>query len=311
MAAVGLQVLEIVGRRDPFRRTEGILQTQPPSSCSRQLRTSTSTPFIPSSLSLASGLPSLFAFRNLQVRTELSEVGKNLRLISISAVWLCKMGREEKSKKAMRRLVGNVRDYDIDHEYLVMKHHLAESQALMEKSSKLGWIACFKGTNLRRTLISTIPFSMQVGRDHEFSARNCRADWHDRCLGHRTLSVDRLFWATPVSACRVRCGVNPLLTIGSTARCSLLLQSRWSRRRVPGQSYYLLYPRLSDSREFLFRGKGWTKTPFDLRWSHHGDLRHRDRSDRYGGVVIQDRNRPDRRQRGVGNCLCHVCRTHR
>ncbi|KAH8080079.1 general substrate transporter [Filobasidium floriforme] len=78
-----------------------------------------------------------------------------------SPVWLCKMGREEKSKKAMRRLVGNVRDYDIDHEYLVMKHHLAESQALMEKSSKLGWIACFKGTNLRRTLISTIPFSMQ------------------------------------------------------------------------------------------------------------------------------------------------------
>jgi hypothetical protein len=81
------------------------------------------------------------------------------------------MGREEKSKKAMRRLVGNVRDYDIDHEYLVMKHHLAESQALMEKSSKLGWIACFKGTNLRRTLISTIPFSMQVGCTRRISVR--------------------------------------------------------------------------------------------------------------------------------------------
>ena len=72
------------------------------------------------------------------------------------------MGREDKAKKAMRRLIGNVQGYDVDHEYLVMKNNLAESQALMEKSSKVSWIACFKGTNLRRTLVSTIPFSMQV-----------------------------------------------------------------------------------------------------------------------------------------------------
>lgn len=81
---------------------------------------------------------------------------------SFLSVWLCKMDREVQAKKAMRRLIGNVAGYDIDHEYLVMKQNLAESQALMEKSSKLGWVACFKGTNLRRTLISTIPFSMQV-----------------------------------------------------------------------------------------------------------------------------------------------------
>lgn len=123
--------------------------------------------------------------------------------------------------------------------------------------------------------------------------------------------MDRLSLATPVSACRVRCDVSPLLTIGSTARCSLLLQSRWGRRRVPSESYHFLYPRLGDPREFLFRREGRAKAPVDLWRSYHGSVRHRNRSDRYGGVVIQDRNRPDRRQRGVGNCLCHVCCAYR
>ncbi len=62
----------------------------------------------------------------------------------------------------MLRLIGTVDGYDVDHEYRAIEYQVAESKALMEKSSQLGWVACFKGTNLRRTLISTIPFTFQV-----------------------------------------------------------------------------------------------------------------------------------------------------
>ena len=107
------------------------------------------------------------------------------------------MDREIKAKKAMRRLIGNVEGYDIDHEYLVMKQHLAESQALMEKSSKLGWVACFKGTNLRRTLISTIPFSMQASTD-EAHVASWTTMWLTVLVYHRISSVVRSFSVTLV-----------------------------------------------------------------------------------------------------------------
>ena len=116
----------------------------------------------------------------------------------LSTVWLCKMDREVKAKKAMRRLIGNVEGYDIDHEYLVMKQHLAESQALMEKSSKLGWVACFKGTNLRRTLISTIPFSMQASADEAYIA-SWTIVWLTVLVHHRISLVARLSSVTLVS----------------------------------------------------------------------------------------------------------------
>lgn len=80
-----------------------------------------------------------------------------------SPAWYYKKGKHEEAKKAIRRLMGNIEGYDLEHEYAVMGQEIDESLVLMHKSSKLSWIACFKGTNLRRTLISTIPFSMQVG----------------------------------------------------------------------------------------------------------------------------------------------------
>lgn len=52
-----------------------------------------------------------------------------------------------------------------------MSAEIDASLILMQKSSKLGIVACFKGTNLRRTLISTIPFSMQVSQDLEIVRR--------------------------------------------------------------------------------------------------------------------------------------------
>lgn len=78
-----------------------------------------------------------------------------------SPVWYCKNGRDDQAMRSLRRLVGNVPGYDYEHEYAVLKQEVAESEVLASKSSSMSWLACFKGTNLRRTIVSTIPFTMQ------------------------------------------------------------------------------------------------------------------------------------------------------
>lgn len=83
-------------------------------------------------------------------------------LLPESPVWLCKKGKHDRAKRSLRRLIGNVEGYDVEHEYKLIQQDVAASLILMERSSKHDWIACFRGTNLRRTLLSTIPFSMQV-----------------------------------------------------------------------------------------------------------------------------------------------------
>lgn len=90
-----------------------------------------------------------------------------------SPAWLCKKGRHEKAQKSLRRLIGTVDGYDWDREYAVLKQEIDASLVLTQKSSKLGFVACFKGTNLRRTLVSTIPFSMQVSSSANFLSMQC------------------------------------------------------------------------------------------------------------------------------------------
>lgn len=89
-----------------------------------------------------------------------------------SPVWYAKNGRDDRAMRSLRRLVGNVPGYDEAHEYAVFKQEVDESEALAAKSSNVSWVACFKGTNLRRTLVSAIPFSMQnfVGGPLMFNA---------------------------------------------------------------------------------------------------------------------------------------------
>lgn len=79
-----------------------------------------------------------------------------------SPVWYCKKGMHDKAKAALHRLTGNVEGYDEEYEYAVFRQDVEESEAVAAKSSSVSWLACFRGTNLRRTLISTIPFSLQV-----------------------------------------------------------------------------------------------------------------------------------------------------
>jgi MFS family permease len=79
-----------------------------------------------------------------------------------SPVWLHKKGKVAEAHRSRQRLVGKVEGYDEEREYQVMAQEIQHSMTQTQQSSQYSWVACFKGTNLRRTLISTIPLSMQV-----------------------------------------------------------------------------------------------------------------------------------------------------
>lgn len=75
-----------------------------------------------------------------------------LFLVPESPTWLATKGRHEQGKKALRRLVGNVEGYDLEHEYAVL---VAQHEASL-RQSKYSWTTLFKGHNLRRTMITCI-----------------------------------------------------------------------------------------------------------------------------------------------------------
>ncbi|KAH7363304.1 general substrate transporter [Plectosphaerella cucumerina] len=78
-----------------------------------------------------------------------------------SPVWYALNDRPEDAKKSLRRLIGNVEGYDVDHEYACIKYEADESSRLQRQHSDNDWRSFFSRTNLKRTIISTLPFTMQ------------------------------------------------------------------------------------------------------------------------------------------------------
>jgi MFS family permease len=77
-----------------------------------------------------------------------------------SPVFLCLKGRHEQAKKALRRLVGPVSGYDVEHEYAVLQQEVAQSVAM--KASESDWKAMATKINVKRTIIATLPFTFQA-----------------------------------------------------------------------------------------------------------------------------------------------------
>ena len=78
-----------------------------------------------------------------------------------SAAWLVLRGQDEKAKRMLNRLVGNVPDYDLDHEFAVLLAEVQDSQALSLKSASTDWLALTKWQNLRRVIAATLPYTFQ------------------------------------------------------------------------------------------------------------------------------------------------------
>jgi len=85
-----------------------------------------------------------------------------LVLLPESPVWLYKKGMYEKAQRSRRRLIGDVPGYDWDHEYAVFAQTIDKSLQASQEASRFSMLATLKGTNLRRTLLSTMPLCTQV-----------------------------------------------------------------------------------------------------------------------------------------------------
>ncbi|WVQ68182.1 uncharacterized protein L199_006388 [Kwoniella botswanensis] len=75
--------------------------------------------------------------------------------------WAARKGDEAKTRSCMRRLYGNVDSYDIDREYLVLRHIIEEES---KERSDVWWrqyVECFQGVNRRRTIVSFLPLAYQ------------------------------------------------------------------------------------------------------------------------------------------------------
>ncbi|KAH3904725.1 hypothetical protein HBI56_213670 [Parastagonospora nodorum] len=84
-----------------------------------------------------------------------------LLLLPESPAWYCNKGRHDEGKKALRRLVGNVEGYDVDHEYSVLAYETKRSKELAEAAGSSGWAALRTKTNLKRCIVATLPFTFQ------------------------------------------------------------------------------------------------------------------------------------------------------
>ncbi|TLD07945.1 hypothetical protein PspLS_12172 [Pyricularia sp. CBS 133598] len=80
-----------------------------------------------------------------------------------SPVWLATKGRHDEAKRSLRKLVGGKVDgYDIEHEYAVLKQEVEQSIQLSEThGGESDWKAMVAPLNLKRALISTLPFTYQ------------------------------------------------------------------------------------------------------------------------------------------------------
>ncbi|KAH6876392.1 general substrate transporter [Thelonectria olida] len=84
-------------------------------------------------------------------------------LLPESPAWYASKGRHDEGKKALRKLIGNVEGYDVDHEYAVIAFEMVESKALAKNGlENADWKALFTSkTNMKRAVISTLPFTFQ------------------------------------------------------------------------------------------------------------------------------------------------------
>lgn len=70
-------------------------------------------------------------------------------------------GRHEDGKKALSRLIGNVKGFDIDHEYSVLAYEQKKSQEMADAVGSSGWKAIFTKQNLKRVIAAALPFTFQ------------------------------------------------------------------------------------------------------------------------------------------------------
>ena len=76
-------------------------------------------------------------------------------------VFYCKQGKHDQAKKSLRRLIGDVEGYDLEHEYACIRYEVEQSEAALKLLAKSRWVSVFKGKNLKRVAIGALPLMLQ------------------------------------------------------------------------------------------------------------------------------------------------------
>ncbi|KAH8898754.1 general substrate transporter [Thozetella sp. PMI_491] len=85
-----------------------------------------------------------------------------LVLIPESPRFYAQRGNHEKAKKIMTKIYGNVPNYDLEHEYSIVLKEIEDGKVLAHNEKSVSVLDCFRGTNLRRTIVSLVPFNNQL-----------------------------------------------------------------------------------------------------------------------------------------------------
>jgi hypothetical protein len=75
--------------------------------------------------------------------------------------WLAQRGKHDRAKAVLRRVNGSVEGYDVDTEYAILVAEIEDGRRLTAQMNSVSILSLFRGTNLRRTLISFGPFGWQ------------------------------------------------------------------------------------------------------------------------------------------------------
>jgi hypothetical protein len=76
--------------------------------------------------------------------------------------WLASKGKHDRARAILTRLNGSIEGYDVDREYAILLQEIEDGERLIAAGKQMSYTALFRGTNLRRTLLSFGPFAWQT-----------------------------------------------------------------------------------------------------------------------------------------------------
>lgn len=62
--------------------------------------------------------------------------------------WYAERGKIDLAKKSMRRINGNVANYDLEHEFAVIMQEIEEGKKLSDSTKSVNLLSTIRGTNL-------------------------------------------------------------------------------------------------------------------------------------------------------------------
>ncbi|KAL1852832.1 hypothetical protein VTK73DRAFT_9124 [Phialemonium thermophilum] len=85
-----------------------------------------------------------------------------LVLIPETPRFYAQTGKHDKAKKVLKRIYKSVPNVDLEHEYSIILKEIEDGKVLAKNQEKVTIMDCFRGTNLRRTIVSLVPYNNQI-----------------------------------------------------------------------------------------------------------------------------------------------------